>query len=750
MEIVIGIIGLVVGLVIGILVTRAQKSALEVKANALSDEVARLKEEIALQKSEMNGLVTEKQELATKCEVLTTQKDNVEAKAREEAEKYIKDIAAQEETFAKQMASVKEDNEQKCKDLQERHSKEIAMLNDSHQRELQSKIAEHEKAIISLKEHQEKETNSLMENSDKLLQAKDVECQKSINALTTRYDQEIDNIKASHAETEKNWQAEKSNIQAHNAELIEAKSKQIAELKADFDQQYSELKETHAQELSTLKDSYMRELQNKIAEHENAVAVIKEHHEKEVNTLKASFEESRENWMSERRTIDENNQKLLKAKDEECQKAIDVLKSRYEQEIANLTSLQEEAGKNWAQEKQRLQAHGNELLQAKETEHKAILAAQEKRHNEAVQSMKQTFAETIDHLKANLKAATEDMLKMRQAEFTDINKQNMQSIVDPLNETIAKMKQAMDGYSKEQNEFSGSMKTSIQTIIQQTETARQSAIELTTALKHDTKMQGDYGEAILDEILSKQGFTEGIHYELQYVMKDEDGRELKGDDGKGLRPDVLFHIDTVRDVIIDSKVNLTDFINFANAETADERKMHLERHVKSIESQVKLLSQKNYFKYHKKTNARMDYVIMFVPISAAWWEALRYKPSLWREAMDSNVYIADEQTLFAALRIIKLTWTQIAQVKSQKEIFDLVNQMIDRVGQFMKSYKAIGEAIGKAQDAYDKGYEKLTPGGQSILTTTTNLLKLGGRDSKTNPVAKFIDVDDIPALPEPD
>lgn len=479
----------------------------------------------------------------------------------------------------------------------------------------------------------------------------------------------------------------------------EAFAQQMASVKEDNEQKCKDQEERHAKEIAMLNDSHQRELQSKTAEHEKTISAIKEHHEKEVNTLKASFDESRENWMSERRTIDANNQKLL---------------------------------------------------QAKETEHKAVMAAQEKRHDEAVQSMKQTFAETIDHLKANLKAATEDMLKMRQAEFTDINKQNMQSIVDPLNETIAKMKQAMDGYSKEQNEFSGSMKTSIQAIIQQTETARQSAIELTTALKHDTKMQGDYGEAILDEILSKQGFTEGIHYELQYVMKDEAGRELKGDDGKGLRPDVLFHIDTVRDVIIDSKVNLTDFINFANAETPDERKMHLERHVKSIESQVKLLSQKNYFKYHKKTNTRMDYVIMFVPISAAWWEALRYKPSLWREAMDSNVYIADEQTLFAALRIIKLTWTQIAQVKSQKEIFDLVNQMIDRVGQFMKSYKAIGEAIGKAQDAYDKGYEKLTPGGQSILTTTTNLLKLGGRDSKTNPVAKFIDVDEIPALPEPE
>lgn len=375
-----------------------------------------------------------------------------------------------------------------------------------------------------------------------------------------------------------------------------------------------------------------------------------------------------------------------------------------------------------------------------------LLAAQEQRHNEAMAAMRQSFGETIDHLKANLKSTTEDLLKLRQEEFTDINRKNMQGIVSPLNETIEKMKLAMEGYSKEQKEFSGSMQTNLQTIIQQTETARQSAVELTTALKHDTKMQGDYGEAILNEILAKQGFTEGVHYELQYVMKDEAGRELKGDDGKGLRPDVLFHIDTVRDVIIDSKINLTDFINFANAQTPEERRMHLERHVRSIESQVRLLSQKNYFKYHKKTSTRMDYVIMFVPISAAWWEALRHKPSLWREAMESNVYIADEQTLFAALRIIKLTWTQIAQVNSQKEIFELVNQMIDRVGQFMKHYKAIGDNLAKAQESYGKGYEKLSPGGQSILTTTANLMRLGGKDSKTNSVAKFLDIDDVPQL----
>lgn len=396
-----------------------------------------------------------------------------------------------------------------------------------------------------------------------------------------------------------------------------------------------------------------------------------------------------------------------------------------------------------------LEARAKADVENCEARAKADFEAQEKRHKEAVEHMQATFNQTIEHLKTNIQATTEDILKSRQEEFSAMSQKNIKGIVDPLNDTIAKMKLAMEGYSKEQSEFGGAMKANIEAIIKQTETARQSAEELTTALKHNSKVQGDYGEAILDEILSRQGFTEGVHYEMQYVMKDDDGHALKDDEGEGLRPDVVFHIDTVRDVIIDSKINLTDFINFANADTPEERKLHLENHVKSIEKQVRLLSQKSYYKYHKKTSARMDYVIMFVPISAAWWEALRYKPSLWREAMESNVYIADEQTLFAALRIIKLTWTQIAQVDSQKEIFELVNEMIDRVGQFMKQYKAIGTALSAAQTAYNKGEEKLTPGGQSILTTTAKLLKKGAQDSKKNSVAKFIDVDDIEQLPEP-
>ena len=137
---------------------------------------------------------------------------------------------------------------------------------------------------------------------------------------------------------------------------------------------------------------------------------------------------------------------------------------------------------------------------------------------------------------------------------------------------------------------------------------------------------------------------------------------------------------------------------------------------------------------------------MFVPHSAALWTALTAQPDLWRNAMAQNVFIADEQTLFAALRIIQLTWTQIAQAQNHEKVYALANEMIDRVGQFMKKYENIGQALNKATQAYDEGKRKLDPTGQSILTTCAKLQKLGAKQSDKNPIPPLTDIDDIPAL----
>ena len=140
---------------------------------------------------------------------------------------------------------------------------------------------------------------------------------------------------------------------------------------------------------------------------------------------------------------------------------------------------------------------------------------------------------------------------------------------------------------------------------------------------------------------------------------------------------------------------------------------------------------------------------MFVPNTGALWTALGTQPDLWRRAMERGVYIADEQTLFAALRIIRLTWTQIAQAQNHERVFALATEMMDRVGQFAKNFQALGADLEKARKAYDLAGSKLQPSGQSILQTCYKLQKLGAKQSTKNPLPPLTDVDDIPALDVP-
>ena len=139
----------------------------------------------------------------------------------------------------------------------------------------------------------------------------------------------------------------------------------------------------------------------------------------------------------------------------------------------------------------------------------------------------------------------------------------------------------------------------------------------------------------------------------------------------------------------------------------------------------------------------MDYVIMFVPHTGALWTALNAQPDIWRKAMGMNVFIADEHTLFAALRMINLTWTPIAQAENHEKVYELANEMLDRVGKFIKSYESIGKALENAQKAYDDGEKKLLPGGQSILQTCAKLEKLGAKQNIKNPIRQLDAITDI-------
>ena len=292
----------------------------------------------------------------------------------------------------------------------------------------------------------------------------------------------------------------------------------------------------------------------------------------------------------------------------------------------------------------------------------------------------------------------------------------------------------MNESTLKQTELSSEMKVNLENMMKHSAAAKESADELARVFKHKSKVQGDWGEQVLDELLRSQGLTQGIHYDIQTTIRDSKGDVVRTDTGGNLRPDVIMHIDSNREIIIDSKVSLTDFFEYVKADNEDDRQKYLKAHIESIQRHVKELSKKDYSSYIKTPKVKMDYVIMFVPHTGALWTALNAQPDLWRKAMDMNVFIADEQTLFAALKMISLTWTQIAQTENHEKVYELANEILERVGMFMKSYEGIGDAIKKAQKAYEDGEKKLSPTGQSILQTCTKLEKLGAKQSKKHPI----------------
>ena len=411
--------------------------------------------------------------------------------------------------------------------------------------------------------------------------------------------------------------------------------------------------------------------------------------------------------------------------------------------LASQLKTEEEKAASLIQEKER---NFQRTLDEKERSFQNALDEKERVHREALQTQQRQFEETMEKVSAQMKVATDEMLKQRQKEFADASNQNLGQIVNPLRETIDQMKQVMAENTEKQTKMGGEMKANIENMMRQSEAAMKSADELNRTFRLGNRVQGDWGETILDELLESQGRKRGIHYDTQPYIRDAAGNIIHTESGSTMRPDVILHLDQRREVIIDSKVSLTAFMDYANATTEEERKRLLKAHIDSLKSHVRELSTKDYSAYIKPPKARMDYVIMFVPHSAALWTALNAQPDLWRNAMSQNVFIADEQTLFAALRIINLTWTQIAQAQNHEKVYALANEMLERVGQFMKKYDAIGQALKRATQAYEEGGNKLAPSGQSILTTCVKLQKLGAKQSDKNPIPQLTDIDNIPQI----
>ena len=567
------------------------------------------------------------------------------------------------------------------------------------------------------------------------------------------------------------WLAQKSRQQA----LItknEMLTKQADEIKDEAQRQLAAVKEEAERRLESAKAEAQQNMNNAKAEAQQQLDIAKKEASERLETTKAEAQQQLEATKKEAseqlaKTKAEAQQQLEATKEEASEQLAKTKAEAQQQLEATKKEASEQLAKTKAEAQQQLETlkkEASEQLEATKKEASDLLAktkaeaeAQQQKAlaekdaawNDIMKGQEQRFNETMARMSEQMKNATADMLKDRQKEFADSSNQQLGQIVNPLRETIDKMKQTMADTTLKQTEMSSVLKDNIERSMQQAMAAKKSAEELANALKHGSKVQGDWGEAVLDELLTSQGLVRGIHYDTQAVIRDAQGNTVHTDDGATLRPDVILHLDQRREVIIDSKVSLTAFLDYANADNEADRQRFLKTHIDSLQKHVKELSTKDYSAYVQPPKVRMDYVIMFVPHTGALWTALNAQPDLWRKAMEQNVFIADEQTLFAALRIISLTWTQIRQAENHEQVYRLANEMLDRVGQFMKKYTAIGKALKTATTAYDDAERKLQPSGQSILQTCAKLQKLGAKQSDKNPLPQLIDIDEVAALAPP-
>ena len=388
-------------------------------------------------------------------------------------------------------------------------------------------------------------------------------------------------------------------------------------------------------------------------------------------------------------------------------------------------------------------------MAAHDKAHADALAARDQAHETAMRTMKEQFAETMEQMKEQVKNATDELLKARQKEFKESSSEALGTLLSPVKEKMEELRKEMNANSDVHKTAQSAIKCDVENLMKYTGRVARSTDQLAAAFKYGNKLQGTWGETILEELLSSQGLTKGVHFDVQPTIVDADGKTVKNEDGSALRPDVIIHLDRRREVIVDAKTSLADYVSYVNAENEEDRVRFLRAHIDSIKKHVKELARKDYASYIQPPKMSAGYVIMFVPNMGALWTALNAEPDLWRWAAEQNVYIADEQSLYGAIRIVQLTWTQVQQAENHEKVYALAGEMMDRVDKFLASYDEVGHALDKAMKAYGEAGRKLAPNGQSITTTAIKLAKMGARKGKHIERA-LQDVDDIGALVEGD
>lgn len=365
------------------------------------------------------------------------------------------------------------------------------------------------------------------------------------------------------------------------------------------------------------------------------------------------------------------------------------------------------------------------------------LRSQREQAADQLRASREQFEEQLKTTKEQLRVMAQQLMDAQAQRLKEENKENMGTITQPLKDAISEMRKAINENTKDHTEQSASLKEQLRMMMESNREIGEKAESLANVLRRDNKVSGNMGEIILGDLLASQGLTEGIHYEVQARLRDEQGRPLKNDDtGKEMQPDVILHYPQGQDAVIDSKVSLVAYQRYVNAEDPEEKERALQDHIKSIRAHVTELARKDYSKYIKAPREAVDFVIMFVPFESSLQLALANDPTLWREAFERKVFVTGEQNLLGILHMIHIAWVQHQQAENQEKVFGVAEQLLDRLGDFIQRYQKVGEQLDQAHKAYEAAGNKLFSGRQSVVQKGRELIDLGGKENPNRRIPK--------------
>lgn len=370
----------------------------------------------------------------------------------------------------------------------------------------------------------------------------------------------------------------------------------------------------------------------------------------------------------------------------------------------------------------------------KEWEVNNRLLATAQADNNALQQNLTTQKQAIEELNKKFNTEFENIankiLDTKTQKFTDLNKENLKVILEPLGKNIDEFKKQVDDVYKTESRERFSLGEKVKELSELNKTITEETRNLTKALKGEAKTQGRWGEVILENILEKSGLRKGEEYFMEYQLFDAEGKPLRSEaEGKKMRPDALVMYPDNRHIIIDAKVSLNAFVRFIESDDAQVQKIEIEAHVLAIKSHINELSKKAYDDYDKT----LDFVMLFIPNEPAYITAMQGEPDLWNYAYERRILLISPTNLIASLKLMVDLWKREYQNRNAQAIAERGAKMYDKFVGFVENLEDVGVHLGKAQGKYAEAFKQLNSGNDNLVSQASKLKALGLKNKKELP-----------------